>query len=165
MVGGGGDWAGLRGGVRRRRDNVHCKHQLNPLVSPPAGELLNRTVTFQEKLRGESRSVGPNFHFQQDHSVLRPLIKGNYFMFVKVSLTCVNRCAAGRLRLDVGDKLSCEIHLPAKSDKVPVSKQCWTVQGLDGNGLQTTMTVFHEESLENWRLETDTSGLGMFLVD
>lgn len=135
-------------------------------MSPPAGELLNRTVTFEERLHGESRSVGSNFHFKQDHSSLTPLIEGNYFLFVKVNVTCVDRrCAAGRLRLDVGEQLSCELLLPVKSDKVPVSKQCWTVQRLSSKGLQTTMTVFSEEPLDNWRLERDTSGLGMFLVD
>lgn len=135
-------------------------------MCPPAGELLNRTVTFAERLYGESSSVGPNFRFKEDHSLLTPLIEGNYFMFIKVNLTCVHRCAAGRLRLDVGDKLSCELLLPVKEDdKVPVSKQCWTVQKLGRKGLQTTMTVFSEKQQDNWRLERDTSGLGMFLVD
>lgn len=134
-------------------------------MSPPAGELQNRTVTFAERLYGDSSSVGPNFHFKEDQSLLTPLIEGTYFMFVKVNLTCVHHCAAGRLRLDVSDKLSCELLLPVKSDKVPVSRQCWTVQRLGRKGLQTTMTVFSEEQLGNWRLERDTSGLGMFLVD
>lgn len=132
-------------------------------MSPPAGELLNRTVTLSERLDGHSRSVGPSFRFGEDSSLLTPLIEGNYFMFVKVNLTCVHRCKAGRLRLDVSDKLSCEILLPVKTDRV--SKQCWTVQRLGRKGLQTTMTVFSEEQLENWKLEQDTSGLGMFLVD
>lgn len=132
-------------------------------MSPPAGKLLNCTVTLTERLHRDSRSVGPNFRFGEDTNLLTPLIEGNYFMFVKVNLTCVHRCAAGRLRLDVGDKLSCELLLPVGTDMV--SKQCWTVQRLGRKGLQTTMTVFSEQQLENWKLEADTSGVGMFLVD
>lgn len=122
-------------------------------------------MLFTERFRGESRSVGKDFGFNEHQSALTPRREGNYFMYVNVNLTCVHQCAAGLLRLDVGGKMNCELQLPAKADTEPVSKQCWTVQRLGTEGLQTDMTVFSEGQLDNWRLELETSGWGMFLVD
>lgn len=138
-------------------------------MSPPAGRLQNCTMLFAERLRDESCSVGDDFRFNEDHSSLTPQREGNYFVFVKVNLTCVHKCPAGLLRLDVGGKMSCELRLPDKADTALVSKQCWTVQRLGTEGLQTDMTVFSEGQqdnyrLDNWRLELETSGWGMFLV-
>lgn len=126
---------------------------------------MNCTMLFAERLHGESRSVGDYFRFNEDHSSLTPQREGNYFVYVNVNLTCVHKCSAGLLRLDVGGKMSCELRLPDKTDTAPVSKQCWTVQRLGTEGLQTDMTVFSEGQLGDWMLELETSGWGMFLVD
>lgn len=112
---------------------------------------------------GTGDSVGSKFEFDRDQHSLKPRQTGNYFIYTELKLTCTYQCKAGLLRVMVGDKLTCEVELPEKADTIPVSKKCWTVSLVEGEGLVTKMIAPKE--LQNWRLEMNSSGLGMFLVD
>lgn len=142
-----------------------CKHHLNELyLSPPIGKLQNSTMELSQIEYGAGLSVGSNFQFEEGTHSLKAKQVGYYFIYINLNLTCTYQCSAGLLSVRLGDKLTCEVELPALADTTPVSRKCWTVSRLDGQKLFTQMTV-PKEGLQNWRLELNTSGLGMFLVD
>lgn len=141
------------------------KHHLNGMyMSPPAGDLKTSTMRLVSFEYGEGTSVGSNFIFNAHQNSLMPKRVGTYFIYIDLNLTCTYNCSAGLLRVQVGDKLTCEVELPAVADSTVVTRKCWTVSQIQGGELLTQMTV-PKEGLENWRLETSGSGLGMFLVD
>ncbi|XP_036950224.1 uncharacterized protein LOC119017562 [Acanthopagrus latus] len=128
-----------------------------------SGKVTNFTMPWARVDYGAGDSVGSNFVFDSDQHSLKPRKAGSYFIYIDLNLTCTFRCKAGLLRVMVGDKLTCEVELPEKADEIPVSKKCWTVSLVQDQGLVTKMTV--PEGLQNWRLEMNSSGLGMFHVD
>ncbi|XP_040892661.1 uncharacterized protein LOC121180994 [Toxotes jaculatrix] len=129
-----------------------------------SNELKNSTMQWTQVQYGEGVSLGKNYVFDPEQHSLKPEQAGAYFMYVDLNLTCTYRCEAGLLSVHVGNKLTCEVQLPAVSDSTPVTRKCWTVSKLDGEKLFTQMTV-PEDGLQYWKLELNGSGLGMFLVD
>lgn len=82
-------------------------------------------------------------------------------MYVELNFTCTSTCNAGVLTVKVGDELTCKVELPAGI--LSVSRKCWTVAQLKNQGLLTQMTV--QKGLEYWKLELQSSGFGIFLID
>lgn len=113
---------------------------------------------------GNGTSKGSLFDFDPDHYSLQPKQAGAYFVYVSLNLTCTHRghCRPGRLTVQVGDKLTCDVHLRAEA--AHETKKCWTVSHVDRQKLLAQMTV-PKSGLDNWKLELKGSGLGMFLVD
>lgn len=111
-------------------------------------------------------SVGSNFDFNNKQISLKPKKEGTYFIYIELNFTCTYTCPEGVLSVNVGDKLTCEVELPERSkpSPTPVSKRCWTVTQLNQEKLHTYMMV-PQTGLENWQLQMEGSGLGMFLVD
>lgn len=83
-------------------------------------------------------------------------------MYVELNIRCISICNAGVLTVKVGEDLTCKVELPAGI--LPVSRKCWTVTRLHNQELATQMAV-PQEGLENWTLELQSSGFGIFLID
>ncbi|XP_051802266.1 uncharacterized protein LOC127533406 isoform X2 [Acanthochromis polyacanthus] len=144
------------------------------------GELRNSTMSWLEFEQGNWKSVGNNVDFDKKQHSLKLKQKGTYFMFIDLNVTCKAICNAGLLRVHVGDKLTCELELPAtlekpqnvtsvsrktsESRKTSVSSKCWTVSWLSDEKLLAQMTV-SEGQLNDWFLEGTGSGFGVFLVN
>lgn len=133
-------------------------------ASPPVGKLENTTMVWAKVFQGEGSSVGRNFLFDSDQQSMMPSRAGTYFIFINLNLTCTHRCSAGLLTVHVGNKITCNVHLPELADTTPVSKKCWTVSRIGSEKLVSVMTV-PKEGLNDWKLELTGSGFGMFLVD
>lgn len=131
-------------------------------VGFPSGTLENTTMKWAPVSHGEGKSIGSKLIFISEKNSLSPRQKGTYFIYIEVNLTCTSQCADGVLRLHVGNKLTCDVELPAH--KRSVRKKCWTVRTLGAQELTTHMVV-PENGLKDWKLELTGSGLGMFLVD
>lgn len=129
-----------------------------------SGELKTSTVELAPVFYGSSKSIGSNFDFDKAQYSLKPLKEGTYFMYMTLNLSCTFNCSAGVLSVQVGNKLTCNVELQAGPTATPVSKQCFTVTRLHKEGLVTQMSV-PQDGLENWKLESKGSRLGMFLVD
>lgn len=129
----------------------------------PSAEVENKTIPLGLVNIAKGTSVGSNFVFNQDHHSLTPRQAGAYFLYIEVNLTCTHKCSDGLLRLQVDDKLHCDVYL--KGDKRSVSHKCWTVVDLDGRGLVTQMRVeLPKPEPTDWKLEKKGSGLGMFFI-
>ncbi|XP_073331651.1 uncharacterized protein [Pagrus major] len=128
-----------------------------------SSDVNNFTMRWAPVEYGPGNSVGSSFVFDEDQHSLKPQQTGIYFIYIDLNLTCTFRCQAGVLRVKVGDKLTCEVELPEKADTIPVSKKCWTVSLINEQGLVTKMIAPKE--LQYWKVEMNSSGLGMFLVD
>ncbi|KAM3623218.1 uncharacterized protein V6R79_008588 [Siganus canaliculatus] len=127
-----------------------------------SSKLTTATMKLAEKEYGTGSTVGSNFEFDKMKNSLKPRKEGTYFIYLNLNLTCGFQCKPGVLHVAVGDKLTCKVDLP---ETAPVSKRCWTVTQLQpGEELLTQITV-PQEGLENWRLELNSSGVGMYLVD
>ncbi|KAK9539864.1 hypothetical protein VZT92_002351 [Zoarces viviparus] len=127
-----------------------------------SSELKSSTMRWAPANFGDVSSVGSNFVFDEEKHSLKAKRAGTYFMYVSLNLTCTFKCKEGLLIVRVGDKLTCEVQLPAEA--TVANKKCWAVSQLEGETLDAEMTV-PTEGLDNWKLEPRGSGLGMFLVD
>lgn len=127
----------------------------------PLAELENSTMQWDFISYGKRTSVGSNFVFDSERHSLTPVQDGTYFMYVELNIRCISICNAGVLTVKVGDELTCKVELPAGI--LPVSRKCWTVTRLHNQGLVTQMSV--QKGLENWKLELQSSGFGIFLID
>ncbi|XP_058496958.1 uncharacterized protein LOC131467204 [Solea solea] len=127
-------------------------------------ELKNSTMHWHPVHYGAAVSVGTNFLFDPAQQSLKPHQEGTYFMYMELNVTCTFNCSPGLLSVSVGDKLTCNLRLPATTNSAPVSKKCWAVSQMNGKKLVMQMTV-HGEAMRYWRLESTGSGFGMFLVD
>ncbi|XP_023128156.2 uncharacterized protein LOC111569932 [Amphiprion ocellaris] len=125
-------------------------------------ELRNSTMSWAEFMQGPWKSVGSNIDFDEKQHSLKLKQEGTYLMFIDLKVTCTSKCNAGLLRVRVGDKLTCELELPANS--TTVSRKCWTVSRLSDEKLFAQMTV-SEGELNYWKLESKGSGFGVFLMN
>lgn len=132
-------------------------------LEPTSSLLENTTMRWAVVHYGPGTSVGSNFVFDPAQHSLQPQRVGTYFMYIDLNITCTHKCSTSHVSVSVGDKLTCEVELPANSTSV--SRKCWTVSRVDGvERLSAQMTV-PKEGLKNWKLELSHSGFGMFLVD
>ncbi|XP_029293796.1 uncharacterized protein LOC115012353 [Cottoperca gobio] len=129
-----------------------------------SSDLQTSTMQWTPVSYGAGKSLGSNFLFDAVQQTLKAKRVGTYFIYIDLNLTCTYNCNAGLLSVHVGDKLNCEVELPAMADTTPVSKKCWTVSRMEGQTLATQMTV-PKDGLKNWKLELIGSRFGMFLVD
>ncbi|XP_018535347.1 uncharacterized protein LOC108885466 [Lates calcarifer] len=134
-------------------------------LSAIRSELMhNTTMEWASVHYADGASIGSNFVFDSEQHTLMAEAVGTYFMYIDLTFTCVYKCKAGVFSIRVGDKFTCDVRLPAVNSSTPVTKKCWTVSQMNKEKLLTEMTV-PKEGLENWRLEPNSSGFGMFLVD
>lgn len=129
-----------------------------------SSEVKNRTMLLRLIHHGEGTSMGNQYTFNEEQSSLMPKKEGTYFMYIQLNFTCTSICKKGVLTVTFGDKLTCEVKLPHKEDSTVETKKCWTVSQVEGQRLNSQMTI-KEGKLENWSLDLNTSGVGMFLVD
>ncbi|KAG8015215.1 hypothetical protein GBF38_022552 [Nibea albiflora] len=135
----------------------------NLRLSPPAGILKTSTMELEPVPYATGDSIGSTFVFDHQQKSLQPLQEGSYFIYIDLNLTCTYKCGTGLLTVKVGDKLTCEVTLQNTTDSNPVSKKCWTVSQVSKEKLFAQMIV--TEGVQNWKLELNSSRLGMFLVD
>nr|XP_057940188.1 uncharacterized protein LOC131136882 [Doryrhamphus excisus] len=147
--------------------NPAYKMQNFAFLEAVSSKLVNSTMQWAPVHYGTGMSVGSNFHFDSSQHSLRPQREGTYFLYLDLNLTCTcafgRHCSAGRLSVQVGDKLSCQVELPEGS--MPESKRCWTVSWMDSDTRLLTHMSVPKNGLQNWKLELSGSNLGMFLVD
>ncbi|XP_005805107.1 uncharacterized protein LOC102223648 [Xiphophorus maculatus] len=127
-------------------------------------KLDNTTMSWNVAQSTLGPSVGSNFQYDPSKRSLTPSKTGIYFMYIQVTVQCTHKCQAGTLKLEVADKLTCHVELTDDVEKMPVSKKCWTVTQLENQDLIAQMTV-PKETQENWSLDHNRSGLGLFLVE
>ncbi|TKS68995.1 hypothetical protein D9C73_003059 [Collichthys lucidus] len=132
-------------------------------LEPISSSLQTSTMQFEQVNYAAEKSIGSNFAFDKEQNSLQPLQTGSYFMYIELNLTCTYDCGAGLLTVQVGNHLTCEVTLPKAANSKPVSKKCWTVSWINKEKLFTQMTV--TDGVQNWRLELNSSKLGLFLVD
>ncbi|XP_074553777.1 uncharacterized protein LOC141810276 [Halichoeres trimaculatus] len=129
-------------------------------------KLVTGNMALAEFDYGDGTSVGSNFDFNPKQFSLQPKKEGTYFVYTDLIFTCTQTCPQGVVTVNVGDKLTCEVELPERSEPsaTPVSKRCWTVTRIESEKLHTHMTL-PKTGFHNWQLELKGSGLGVFLVD
>ncbi|XP_023276348.1 uncharacterized protein LOC111665536 [Seriola lalandi dorsalis] len=151
-------------GLTGNTPDSNYKMQNFAYLDATSSKLTNSTMQWDSVRFGPGQSVGSNFVFDKAHHSLKPKRAGVYFMYIELNFTCTFQCSPGLIRVEVGDKLTCDVKLPAVANSTPVSKKCWTVSKLpDSPKLITQMTV--PKGLQHWKLELTGSGLGMFLVE
>ncbi|XP_034044532.1 uncharacterized protein LOC117526583 [Thalassophryne amazonica] len=128
-------------------------------------ELQTSTMTWAPVHYGEGISVGSHFIYDKDQHYLHPKREGTYFIYLDLHFNCTYNCNEGHISMHVGDKLSCEVRLPAVADERPVSKKCWTVTWMDGTTKLSGQMTVRPDGPKNWKLDVKRSGLGMILVD
>ncbi|XP_028309420.1 uncharacterized protein LOC114467381 [Gouania willdenowi] len=144
-------------------DNPTFKMQNFAYLEATSGQLTsNSTMRLDLIKHGDGTSVGSNFIFDSEQHSLTPKQEGSFFVYINLHLTCIFNCSAGLLRVQVGDKLTCEVELPSHSRTV--TKKCWTVTWMERKKLITQIMV-PNGGLPYWKLELTDTGLGVFLVD
>ncbi|XP_057698625.1 uncharacterized protein LOC130919960 [Corythoichthys intestinalis] len=149
--------------VGTEEPSVPTQRQNFAYLEASSSELGNATFKWEPVYYSNRTTVGSNFLFDNDQHWLQPLRTGSYFIYLNLNLTCTYRCSSGLLSVRVGDILSCQVKLHAKSKQE--SKNCWTVHRLESEKQLLTQMSVDEGGLKDWKLELYGSNLGVFRVD
>lgn len=132
----------------------------------PAGELKNGTMMWEPVAYSESESIGDLYNYDKRQSVLKVAARGSYFLYVQLNFSCVHICPPARFTLKFEDQqplLTCSVSLP--NGTRPVSHTCWSVVTLSENHSRLLARTEFTDASNNWKLELNDSGFGMFRVD
>lgn len=119
---------------------------------------------------GKGHTVGSLYTYDENQKVLNVKESGSYFLYVQLSLSCKADCQSGQFTVSFENQnnmkeLTCTVSLPDGNRKEPVSRTCWRVVTFPENGNRLLAKSEFQNTLDNWALEMNDSGFGMFLVD
>lgn len=118
---------------------------------------------------GRDDTVGSLYAYDETQKVLNVNESGSYFLYVQLSLSCKGTCKSGQFTvsfysLQNRKELTCTVSLPETRDE-PVSRTCWRVVTFLENRNRLMAKSELKGNLDNWALQMNDSGFGMFLVD
>eukprot|EP00064_Thunnus_orientalis_P011325 superscaffoldBa00001627_g11355 len=128
-----------------------------------SSKVKNSTMSWDPVNYGTGDSVGSNFYFNKKQQSLELKQAGTYFMYIDLKFICTYSCSPGLLSVHLGNKLTCEVELPA--DSTPVSRKCWTVSRVEENTRLLAQMTAPKVEQQYWKLDLKSSGFGVFLVD
>lgn len=117
---------------------------------------------------GNSSSIGTNYDFNQRQRVLRVKQPGSYFIYLNLSLksTDVAHSTDGEVKVTLkfsdGQLLTCKVKL---TDDSAVQERCFAVVQHLGPDSHINAEMSVHRSADGWKLVSNESGFGMFLVD
>ncbi|KAG9337856.1 hypothetical protein JZ751_027507 [Albula glossodonta] len=132
-------------------------------------QLKNETMTWAASSSG---SVGSRYLYNDKQQALQPQLEGSYLLYLDLELRCVRsdlrKCGEAHVTVKVmmnmqSSTLDCEAQLPRGKKDVRAAK-CWKVVQLGPTDRLITSMEAHGDT-QSWKLNTNQSGLGMFLVD
>ncbi|KAK2909520.1 hypothetical protein Q8A67_005357 [Cirrhinus molitorella] len=133
-------------------------------------ELKSGVMAWETFAYGKGRSIGSLYSFDKKQNVLDVKESGSYFLYVQLNFSCTGRCPSGQFTVTFYNQhnikeLTCSVSLPEWSEETPQSQTCWRVVTFleNQNRLFAKSTI--NVTLDNWKLELNDSGFGMFLVD
>ncbi|KAL2086368.1 hypothetical protein ACEWY4_017427 [Coilia grayii] len=132
----------------------------------------NHTMIWEAIPYGSSSSVGSNFQYDQPKGMLTVKSAGSYFVYINLRFTPTDTsCARNRINVTLKSAgeplLSCVVELPdCQVHYAPVTKKCWdVVRHLQENSQLSADMHGTKDELYGWKLVSNDSGLGIFLVD
>lgn len=119
---------------------------------------------------GKGHTVGSLYSYDTNQKVLNVKKSGSYFLYVQLSLSCKANCTPGQFTVSFYNllnrkELTCTVSLPDAIGDEPVSRTCWHVVTFPENGNRLMAKSEFKHKLDNWTLQMNDSGFGMFLVD
>ncbi|XP_041958888.1 uncharacterized protein LOC121718099 [Alosa sapidissima] len=118
---------------------------------------------------GNGSSIGANFDYDSVQRMLTVKREGSYFIYLNLNFTNVDLGCDRNSTVQVTLKskgrvlLSCEVKL---KDCPTVTERCWdVVKHLDRDSRISGDISVHGEKLSGWKLVSNDSGFGMFVVD
>ncbi|XP_067259420.1 uncharacterized protein [Chanodichthys erythropterus] len=134
-------------------------------------ELKSQYVMAWESIPyGKGHTVGSLYTYDENQKVLNVKESGSYFLYVQLSLSCKADCQSGQFTVSFQNQkemkeLTCTVSLPERNGDEPVSRTCWRVVTFPENGNRLLAKSEFQGKKDNWALEMNDSGFGMFLVD
>ncbi|ROL54825.1 hypothetical protein DPX16_23277 [Anabarilius grahami] len=134
-------------------------------------ELKSENVMAWESIQyGKGHTVGSLYTYDENQKVLNVKESGSYFLYVQLSLSCKGICQPGQFTVSFYNllnrkELTCTVSLPDGNGNEPVRRTCWRVVTFPENGNRLMAKSEIQGKLDNWTLEMNDSGFGMFLVD
>ncbi|XP_067296739.1 uncharacterized protein [Pseudorasbora parva] len=135
-------------------------------------ELKNAHVMAWESIpSGTGHTVGSLFDYHDTQRALRVKNSGSYFLYVKLSLSCSGVCQPGEFTVSFktqennSPKLTCTVTMSKGNREEPFSQTCWSVVTFPEKDYRLMAKSTFPGKLDNWKLEMNESGFGMFLVD
>lgn len=130
-------------------------------------KIHNHTVKWEGIDFGDGSSIGTNFDFDKDQSKLTVKRGGSYFIYLNLSFTIIdlNHSTNGTVKVTLKSSkrklLTCEVKLTQGN----MQEKCWAVAQHLQEGSDITADMDVHGSLSGWKLVSNESGFGMFLVD
>ncbi|XP_016112901.1 uncharacterized protein [Sinocyclocheilus grahami] len=133
-------------------------------------ELKTGVMAWEPFAYGKGQTIGSLYSYEKNQNVLTINESGSYFLYVQLNFSCTGRCPSGQFTVSFYNKhnsveLPCTVSLPERSKETPHSQTCWRVVTFQENGNRLMVKSQVEGTLNNWKLEMNDSGFGMFLVD
>ncbi|KAJ8251379.1 hypothetical protein GJAV_G00220710 [Gymnothorax javanicus] len=130
-----------------------------------SGHLKNITMPLK---KGSLNTVGSAYEFDSVQSIVQPHKEGSYLLYLDLVLRCggSNSDSCGPIDVtvrikDETDRSLLECQVSAKLGRV---EKCWKVVQLKPEHRLLAQMEARGDS-RNWELDTEQSGMGMFLVD
>lgn len=130
-------------------------------------KIHNHTVKWEGIDFGDGSSIGTNFVFDKDQSKLTVKRGGSYFIYLNLSFRIIdlNHSTNGKVKVTLKSSkrklLTCEVKLTQGN----MQEKCWAVAQHLQEGSDITADMDVHGSLSGWKLVSNESGFGMFLVD
>lgn len=142
---------------------------LNRLHLFRAAEVKGGVMQWEPIPYGTHSTMGALYAYDPSHRALTVGRAGSYFMYVQLNISCLSTCKNESLTLSFTDQynseqLSCTVKLQSKHPE-PVMHKCWTVMPHLEKNSRLLGKILSSTDLKQWKLEPNSSGFGIFLVD
>ncbi|XP_072513259.1 uncharacterized protein [Salminus brasiliensis] len=132
-----------------------------------AGVMSKGVMAWEPIPYGEGQTMGSGYSYNPTQRMLTVKHEGSYFLYVQLNLSCIFQCSNEVLTITFEDhnrveQLSCTMELLGNQTAV---KKCWTVIPHLEKNSRLLAKIHSNKELKNRRLEVNSSGFGMFLVD
>ncbi|XP_043072872.1 uncharacterized protein LOC122323213 [Puntigrus tetrazona] len=154
------------------------------LVAPEAGykmqnfaylratesELRTGVMAWETIPYSKGKTIGSLYTYEKSQNVLNIKESGSYFLYVQLNFSCTGICPSGQFSVNFynqrkNEELTCTVSLPEWKKETPHSRTCWRIVTFPDKNNRLMAKSKAEGDLDNWKLEVNDSGFGMFLVD
>ncbi|KAF4118026.1 hypothetical protein G5714_000077 [Onychostoma macrolepis] len=133
-------------------------------------ELKTGVMAWEPFAFGKGQTIGSLYSYEKKQNVLNINESGSYFLYVQLNFSCSGQCPSGQFTVIFSNKhnseeLTCTVLLPEWSKEMPHTQTCWRIVTFPENENRLMAKSQIKGTLDNWKLEMNDSGFGMFLVD
>ncbi|CAM4457667.1 hypothetical protein PO909_016441 [Leuciscus waleckii] len=149
---------------------IAYKMQNFAYLRPIKSGLKSENMAWEGFAYGKTHTIGSLYSYDKSQKALDVTYSGSYFLYVQLSLSCRAVCSPGQFTVSFYNRqnskeLSCTVKLQEVNGTEPIRQTCWRVVTFPDHGDRLMAKSEIQGSLDDWSLEVNDSGFGIFRVD